>query len=110
MTRSSRARAPVAYGSDTQKVKEILEAIAGEHPSVITDGSYPEPKVMFLGFGDSALNFELRCFDRRRIPCRRHRDPLSATRPAPAQLATGPAASFRTDQVSRLVESRLVAR
>ena len=61
-----RARVPVgvAYGSDTQKVKEVLEAIAGEHPSVITDGSYPEPKVLFLGFGDSALNFELRCFVR----------------------------------------------
>lgn len=61
-----RARVPigVAYGSDTQKVKEILEKIGKEHPSVITDGSYPEPKVLFLGFGDSALNFELRCFVR----------------------------------------------
>ena len=61
-----RARVPigVAYGSDTQKVKQVLERIAGEHPSVITDGSYPEPKVLFLGFGDSALNFEVRCFIR----------------------------------------------
>ena len=61
-----RARVPVgvAYGSDTQKVKQVLERIAGEHPSVITDGSYPEPKVLFLGFGDSSLNFELRCFVR----------------------------------------------
>jgi small-conductance mechanosensitive channel len=61
-----RARIPVgvAYGSDTQKVKLILEKIGRDHPSVITDGSYPEPKVLFLGFGDSALNFELRCFVR----------------------------------------------
>lgn len=61
-----RARIPVgvAYGSDTQKVKAVLERIAREHPSVITNGSYPDPKVLFLGFGDSALNFELRCFVR----------------------------------------------
>ena len=61
-----RARVPVgvAYGSDTQKVKTVLEKIAQEHPSVITDGSYPEPRVLFLGFGDSSLNFELRCFIR----------------------------------------------
>lgn len=61
-----RARVPVgvAYGSDTQKVKQILEQVGNDHPSVITDGSYPEPRVLFLGFGDSALNFELRCFVR----------------------------------------------
>lgn len=61
-----RARIPVgvAYGSDTQKVKDILERIAREHPSVISDGSYPPPKVLFLAFGDSALNFEIRCFIR----------------------------------------------
>ena len=61
-----RARVPigVAYGSDTQKVKTTLEQIAREHPNVITNGSYPDPKVLFLGFGDSALNFELRCFVR----------------------------------------------
>ena len=61
-----RARVPVgvAYGSDTQKVKEVLERVAREHPKVITNGTYPDPKVLFLGFGDSALNFELRCFVR----------------------------------------------
>jgi small-conductance mechanosensitive channel len=61
-----RARIPVgvAYGSDTQKVKEVLERVAREHPKVITNGTYPDPNVLFLGFGDSALNFELRCFVR----------------------------------------------
>ncbi len=61
-----RARVPVgvAYGSDTQKVKAVLEKLAQDHPSVITDDSYPQPKVLFLGFGDSSLNFELRCFIR----------------------------------------------
>ena len=61
-----RARIPVgvAYGSDTQKVKQLLLTIANEHPDVVTDGSSPVPKVIFRGFGDSALDFELRCFIR----------------------------------------------
>ncbi len=46
----------VAYGSDTQQVKNILLRIAGEQPKVITDGSVTEPKVLFMGFGDSSLN------------------------------------------------------
>ena len=52
----------VAYGSDTNLVKDILLKIAEEHPKVITDGSTTEPKVLFMGFGDSSLNFELRAF------------------------------------------------
>ena len=58
-----RARVPVgvAYGTDTQKVKEILEKVAAEHPGVVTDGSSPKPRVLFRGFGDSSLDFELRC-------------------------------------------------
>jgi len=61
-----RIRVPigVAYGSDTQKVKEILLKVASEHPDVIKDASVPEPKVMFHSFGDSALDFELRFFIR----------------------------------------------
>lgn len=61
-----RVRVPVgvAYGSDVQKVKQVLERIAGEHPSVITEGTVPPPKVLFRSFGDSALNFEVRCFVR----------------------------------------------
>jgi len=61
-----RVRIPVgvAYGSDTQKVKEILLAVAREHPDVIADGSAPEPRVLFLQFGESSLDFELRCFIR----------------------------------------------
>ena len=58
-----RARVPVgvAYGTDTQKVKDILENVANEHPNVVTDGSSPKPKALFRGFGDSSLDFELRC-------------------------------------------------
>merc|ERR1711991_187343 len=51
----------VAYGSDVKKVQEIMEAIANEHPEVITDGRAPAPRALFMGFGDSSLDFELRC-------------------------------------------------
>lgn len=50
----------VAYGSDVDKVKEILEAVAHNHPEVITDGRAPGPRALFMGFGDSSLDFELR--------------------------------------------------
>lgn len=49
----------VAYGSDTEKVRDILLACADDHPEVL---KYPAPQVLFQEFGDSSLNFELRCF------------------------------------------------
>lgn len=49
----------VAYGSDVEKVKELLLKVAREHPAVLAD---PEPQALFLEFGDSALKFELRVF------------------------------------------------
>ena len=54
----------VAYGSDTGMVKQILLDTAAEHEEVVTDGTSPEPVVLFRQFGDSSLNFELRCFIR----------------------------------------------
>lgn len=33
--------------------------VGGAHPEVLKD---PGPTAVFRGFGDSALNFELRCF------------------------------------------------
>ncbi|MGB5354320.1 MAG: mechanosensitive ion channel domain-containing protein [Woeseia sp.] len=53
-------RVGVAYGSDVQKVKEILQRVGSEHPEVITDGRAPAPRALFMGFGDSSLDFELR--------------------------------------------------
>ncbi len=47
----------VAYGSDPKLVKELLERPAIQHPDVLTS---PVPEAFFMGFGDSALNFELR--------------------------------------------------
>jgi len=46
----------VAYGSDTELVKEILLAAANDHNSVLDS---PPPMVRFLDFGDSSLNFEV---------------------------------------------------
>lgn len=62
--RSGRAIMPVgvAYGSDTEKVRDILLEIARNHPDVDNSGLAPEPKVLFREFGDSSLNFELRVF------------------------------------------------
>ena len=56
-----RVNVGVSYGSDINKVRDILEALANEHPEVITDGRAPAPRALFIGFGDSSLNFELRC-------------------------------------------------
>jgi len=59
-----RIRVPVgvAYGSDTKLVHNLLLEVARQNPLVVTDGSSPEPKVLFMEFGDSALLFELRIF------------------------------------------------
>jgi potassium-dependent mechanosensitive channel len=51
----------VAYGSDTDLVHTLLIDIAMANEQVITDGSAPAPHVLFLEFGESSLNFELRC-------------------------------------------------
>jgi potassium efflux system protein len=47
----------VAYGSDPDTVLRLLTGVASGHDGVMPD---PPPAAFFLGFGDSALNFELR--------------------------------------------------
>jgi potassium-dependent mechanosensitive channel len=49
----------VAYGSDTELVRETLIAAAKNVDKIV---SWPSPDVLFLDFGDSSLNFQLRCF------------------------------------------------
>jgi small-conductance mechanosensitive channel len=49
----------VAYGSDIDKVMEILLAIAEDHAKIF---STPEPRVRFRQFGESSLDFELLCW------------------------------------------------
>ncbi len=46
----------VAYGSDTEKVKEILNAIATENIYIL---KYPSPFIRFKDFSASSLAFEL---------------------------------------------------
>lgn len=47
----------VAYGSDVKKATGILMKIANEHEQILKD---PDPKVLFMDFGNSSLDFELR--------------------------------------------------
>jgi len=46
----------VAYGSDTELVKNLLLEVAKEHKDVMV---HPGPLVLFTDFGDSSLNFKL---------------------------------------------------
>lgn len=55
----------VAYGTDTRLVHKILIKVAEEHPMVFTRSRLvPDPKVLFTSFGDSSLDFRLRCYIR----------------------------------------------
>ena len=49
----------IAYGSDTEKARELLLRTAKENPDVLPD---PEPHVVFRAFGESSLDFQLRVF------------------------------------------------
>ena len=47
----------VAYGSDPQKVLDVLTATAHAHKDIL---SYPAPSIIFKGFGESSLDFSVR--------------------------------------------------
>jgi len=49
----------VAYGSDPNMVMYILKDIAKNSEDVL---EYPEPMILFLGFGESSLDFSLRAW------------------------------------------------
>ncbi|MCH2101328.1 MAG: mechanosensitive ion channel family protein [Planctomycetes bacterium] len=55
---SRRVRIPVgvAYGSDIDLVKQVLQQVAEKNEFVQLS---PDPRIRFRAFGDSALNFEL---------------------------------------------------
>lgn len=59
-----------AYGTDPEKVRDVLLDVAQKTPNVLTD---PAPSVVFQQFGDSSLDFNLRVF----VP---HIDYLVSTR------------------------------
>jgi potassium efflux system protein len=48
---------PVVYDTDPDRVIDLLIEVAESHQNVLRD---PEPTALFLGFGNNALNFELR--------------------------------------------------
>lgn len=49
----------VAYGTDPERVLEILQRVAGEHEDVLR---YPQTDAQMIAFGDSSLDFRLRCW------------------------------------------------
>ena len=49
----------IAYGSDTDRARDLMLRIAAEHPNVIDE---PSPIATLDGFGDSALNLTLRAY------------------------------------------------
>ena len=49
----------VAYGSDTKRVSEVLLECVEHNKKILKK---PVPYVLFLNFGDSSLDFELRCY------------------------------------------------
>ena len=58
----------IAYGSDTQLAHDVLLEAVKSNPLVLDN---PAPAILFMGFGDSALNFEARVYVREigsRIP------------------------------------------
>jgi len=51
----------IAYGSDTALAQKVLETVVNENPFVLKE---PNPRVLFLNFGESSLDFEVRVFVR----------------------------------------------
>ena len=54
----------VAYGSDTEQVKNILLKVVSENPQIL---KYPKPLVRFENFGDSSLDFKVFFFSKKLI-------------------------------------------
>ncbi|HEY6565472.1 MAG TPA: mechanosensitive ion channel domain-containing protein [Pirellulaceae bacterium] len=59
--RSMRIELPIGvdYATPPKKAIALLEETALAHPEILRD---PAPKAVFVGFGDSSINFELRAW------------------------------------------------
>jgi len=64
--RNLRVAAPVgvSYDSDPEQVRRVLLGVADNHPDILAE---PLPVVLFSGFGDSSLDFELLVWTETRI-------------------------------------------
>ncbi len=49
----------VSYSSDVDLVRRLLKEVAAENEQVLES---PEPRILFLGFGDSTLDYQMRVF------------------------------------------------
>jgi small-conductance mechanosensitive channel len=49
----------VNYAAAPKRVIEVLESVARANPAVLQN---PPPKCLFIGYGDSSINFELRAW------------------------------------------------
>lgn len=54
----------VSYDSDPERVREVLFEVAKNHPDVLED---PASDVIFTGFGESSLDFELRIWTTKQV-------------------------------------------
>lgn len=54
-----RIKVSIAYGTDIDKVRDLLMSIATDSALVCT---YPEPRIRFRNFGNSGMEFELLCW------------------------------------------------
>ncbi len=54
----------VSYGSDPEKVRSVLLRVGGKHPDIL---AVPAPDVIFTGFGDNSIDFELRVWTHRQV-------------------------------------------
>jgi len=49
----------VSYSSTPKEVIKVLERVAIDNPHILAD---PPPQALFMGYGDSSINFELRAW------------------------------------------------
>ncbi|HNO78069.1 MAG TPA: mechanosensitive ion channel [Phycisphaerae bacterium] len=49
----------IAYGSDTKLAKSVMSKIVENNQNVLDD---PPPRILFMGFGESSLDFEVRAY------------------------------------------------
>jgi small-conductance mechanosensitive channel len=66
----------VSYGTDPHKVMEVIKAAAAVNPMVLKS---PPPQVLFVGFGESSIDFELRAWTDQFIDWVKIRSELAVT-------------------------------